>query len=216
MFFWIPPCTLHPLCSFRPFSPYLSLCHVVLFPEFFFFHDHACIPPSRPPVLTYEYCFLDHLAQRPYPRTKKYVLMYGKSRCKQPGGVELGPLTKPYDPAECARRVESNAACVNSLVYWVKDKTCVCMQQGKGNEECTSRSEDKLAMVYKFLPGRVFGTPDIPNKIRANQQSASLACVQIWEMNPTNIAQRREGSPSILSSYWASKWPWGRKAILHV
>ena len=81
------------------------------------------------------------------------MLEYGKSKCSQPGGLDVGPLDKPYDPAECAVRIESKPECEGSTVYWVKGTNCVCMLRGKENEECKSRSDDRLSMVYKFLPG---------------------------------------------------------------
>ena len=112
--------------------------------------------------------FLPHhcvcLARASYEKTKKYVLEHARFQCTQPGGLELGPLTKAWDPAECARKVESTKACKDSLIYWVRDTRCVCMQKGKGNEDCKKRTADKLSMVYKFIPGRLLSLPQKPTQ----------------------------------------------------
>ena len=115
--------------------------------------------------------FLPHhcvcLARTSYEKTKKYVLEHARFQCTQPGGLDIGPLTKPWDPAECARKVESTKACKDSLIYWVRDKRCVCMQKnkkGKGNEDCKKRTADKLSMVYKFIPGRLLSLPQKPTQ----------------------------------------------------
>lgn len=131
------------------------------------------------------------LARVSYTKTKKYVLEHARFQCTQPGGLELGPLTKPWDPAECARKVESTKECKDSLIYWVKDTRCVCMQKGKGNEDCKKRTADKLSMVYKFIPGRLLSLP------QKNTQN---------ERNHLHVHRIGKGIQQILREEWRNPY----------